>query len=194
MPPARVDRFFRGAQLVSSALLLALARRQRRAEDDGHHRRAARVGEGVFARADRLAAPSLPRRRNTIPLWVEIGAYTRDLARHAVRRLAHRAHDGPAHHEAAAGRRILRRDGRARSHSARDALGIPVSTTHTITGSIVGVGATSGSRRCAGESPGRSCGRGSSRFRRRRHGRAVLVRPARGPPAVAQGRRNREPV
>ena len=46
----------------------------------------------------------------------------RDLARHAVRRLAHRAHDGLAHHQAAAGRRVLRRDGRRDRDPARHAL------------------------------------------------------------------------
>ena len=39
--------------------------------------------------------------------------------------------------------------------------GVGVSTTHTITGAIVGVGATGGCRRCAGASPARSSGRGS---------------------------------
>ena len=46
--------------------------------------------------------------------------------------------------------------------------GIPVSTTHTITGAIVGVGATNRVRPCAGGSRAASSGRGSSRFRRRR--------------------------
>ena len=42
------------------------------------------------------------------------------------------------------------------------AFGAPISTTHTITASIMGVGATSASRRCAGESPATSSARGSS--------------------------------
>ena len=40
-------------------------------------------------------------------------------------------------------------------------LGVPVSTTHTITGAIVGVGSvTQARRRCAGASPAASSGRG----------------------------------
>ena len=32
----------------------------------------------------------------SVPFWVELGAYTRDRARHVVRRVAHRAYDGDA--------------------------------------------------------------------------------------------------
>ena len=39
-------------------------------------------------------------------------------------------------------------------------LGVPVSTTHTITGAIVGVGAAGACRRCAGTSPGHRLGLG----------------------------------
>ena len=58
-----------------------------------------------------------------------------------VRRLADREHDGHANHQAAAVRRLLRRDRGGDHDPARDQLGVPVSTTHTITGAIVGVGA-----------------------------------------------------
>jgi PiT family inorganic phosphate transporter len=45
-------------------------------------------------------------------------------------------------------------------------LGIPVSTTHTITGAIIGVGRPAVYRRCAGASPATSSSPGSSRCRR----------------------------
>ncbi|SOT39456.1 hypothetical protein F01_210081 [Burkholderia cenocepacia] len=71
-------------------------RRQRCTEDDRHHLDAAdrerlRVGH-------RRCAAGMGDRR-VLPV---------DGPRHAVRRLAHRAHDGPEDHEAQAGRRLLR--------------------------------------------------------------------------------------
>ena len=60
------------------------------------------------------------------------------------------------------------------------ALGIPVSTTHTITGSIVGVARCAAPRRCAGASPATSSGPGSSRSRPRRFVAAVFYGSACG--------------
>jgi hypothetical protein len=65
-----------------------------------------------------------------------------DRGRHDDRRLAHREDHGPAHHEVEARGRLLRGDGRRDHLFLATALGIPVSTTHTITGAIVGVGST----------------------------------------------------
>ncbi|CAA9304967.1 MAG: Probable low-affinity inorganic phosphate transporter, partial [uncultured Gemmatimonadaceae bacterium] len=98
---------------------LARARRQRRAEDDGDHRRPARRP----VRAARLRGgdrdPPLhvrrPRRRHA-PAVGRARRLHGDLARHAVRRLADRAHDGLAHHAPPAGRGLLRRDGRGDRH------------------------------------------------------------------------------
>ena len=74
-----------------------------------------------------------------MPVWVIVACYIAIGLRHAVRRLAHRQDHGPADHQAQAGRRLLRRDRRRdRRCSSPPALGIPVSTTHTITGAIVG--------------------------------------------------------
>ena len=79
----------------------------------------------------------------TIPWWIILSAHAAIGARHADGRLADRADDGQPHHEAEAVLRLLRRDGRgARRSSLASIWGIPVSTTHTITGAIVGVGAT----------------------------------------------------
>ena len=66
-----------------------------------------------------------------------------DRARHHVRRLAHREDHGAAHHQAQArwAASAPRLSGAITLFLAT-ALGIPVSTTHTITGAIVGVGAT----------------------------------------------------
>ena len=77
-----------------------------------------------------------------IPLWVVIAAYIADRAGHRVGRLAHREDDGhrgsPSSGpfggfcaETGGGIAIL----------LATSLGVPVSTTHTITGAIVGVGA-----------------------------------------------------
>ena len=63
-----------------------------------------------------------------------------DRAWDALRRLADRQNDGHQDRQAAARRRILRRDRRSDDALRGDVFGIPVSTTHTITGSIVGVG------------------------------------------------------
>ena len=80
-------------------------------------------------------------RRVPHPVLGDPGRARRDRARHAVRRLAHHPHDGLEDHQAAAGRRLRRRDRRgAISLFTATHLGVPVSTTHTITGAIVGVG------------------------------------------------------
>ena len=72
----------------------------------------------------------------------DVSCYGAIALRHAVRRLANREDHGAEDHQAAAGRRIFRRDGR-RSITLflASSLGVPVSTTHTITGAIIGVGA-----------------------------------------------------
>ena len=56
-------------------------------------------------------------------------------------RLAHHPHARPQDGEAAAGARLRGGDDRRRHHSGRQLAGIPVSTTHVISTSIMGVGA-----------------------------------------------------
>ena len=79
---------------------------------------------------------------DTIPLWVILCGARRDRAGHDGRRLAHRADDGPAHHASCrpyGG--FCAETGGATSIFIASHFGIPVSTTHTITGAISGVGA-----------------------------------------------------
>ena len=52
---------------------------------------------------------------DSLPAWVVDRLLHRDRPGHDVRRLAHRQDDGPAHHQDPPGRRLLRRDWRARS-------------------------------------------------------------------------------
>ena len=123
----------RGQHLSLPAIRLGLALfarpwRQRRAKDDGHHRRPA-----VLARSARQRIPRAVLGRDNVP--------SRHGAGNAVRRLADRAYDGVQDYPVDPDAGVLRRD-RRRDHTfAATWLGIPVSTTHTITGSIIGVGA-----------------------------------------------------
>jgi PiT family inorganic phosphate transporter len=140
--PARVDRVFRVGQLFSSALL-SLSH----GGNDAQKTMGIIVGLLVSAKAVFVGETGLLRhlyleRADTIPYWVEIGAYT------AISlgtlfggwRIVHTM-----------GTRITRlrpvsgfcaETGGALSILLATRFGIPVSTTHTITGAIVGVGAT----------------------------------------------------
>ena len=127
--PSRVDRWFRRLQLVSASLYSL-----------GHGGNDAQKTIGIIWML--LIAAGYTGADDPVPYWVVVACYVDHRPGHAVRRLAHRQDHGPAHHQDPAGRRLLRRDLRARSRcSSPPRLGIPVSTTHTITGSIVGVGA-----------------------------------------------------
>jgi len=138
----RVDRIFRPAQLVSSALLSW-------SHGGNDAQKTMGVIVGLLASTNSLFVnePGFLRHlyvpnTKSIPYWVEIGAYT------AISlgtlfggwRIVHTM-----------GTRITRlrpvggfsaETGGAIAISLATAFGIPVSTTHTITGSIVGVGAT----------------------------------------------------
>jgi PiT family inorganic phosphate transporter len=141
MAPARVDRFFRLAQLVSSAFL-SLA----------HGGNDAQKTMGIIVSLLISVKPLMATQTgfahhlyitgNSVPVWVEMMAYT------AISlgtlfggwRIVHTM-----------GSRITRlrpvggfcaETGGAMAIMLATKFGIPVSTTHTITGSIVGVGAT----------------------------------------------------
>ena len=142
MSVGRVDRVFRPAQLLSSALLSW-------SHGGNDAQKTMGVIVGLLASTNSLfvAEPGWLRHlyvpdTKVIPYWVEIGAYT------AISlgtlfggwRIVHTM-----------GTRITRlrpvggfsaETGGAIAISAATAFGIPVSTTHTITGAIVGVGAT----------------------------------------------------
>ena len=76
-----------------------------------------------------------------VPFWVVIACQAMMGLGTLVGRLAHREDHGIEDHPAHADAGILRRNRRLDHAVHRDRLGIPVSTTHTITGCIIGVGA-----------------------------------------------------
>ena len=120
--PGRVDKWFRRMQLLSAGVLQPDARRQRRAEDDGHHHRRAVRGRL------HLTVHSTCRSGSILIAHAAIGA------RHARRRLADHPDDGIEDHQAAAGERLRGRDRGRLAMLLATHFGIPVSTTHAITG------------------------------------------------------------
>jgi len=141
MAPARVDRFFRVAQLASSAMLSL-------AHGGNDAQKTMGIIFGLLVSVKPLMAGQTGWAQNLyittdgVPLWVEMSAYT------AISlgtlfggwRIVHTM-----------GSRITRltpvkgfcaETGGALAITIASHYGIPVSTTHTITGSIIGVGAT----------------------------------------------------
>src|SRR4029079_847612 len=108
--------------------LLARAWRERRAENHGDHR-------GPF-----VSTRILPRQLSCPFLGCDLlsGGYG---SRHPSRRLADCPKHGIKDYSAESHARVLRGIRRRRPFLLRRGGGVPVSTTHTITGSIVGVGA-----------------------------------------------------
>jgi len=141
-PPGRVDRIFRVAQLASSGFF-SLSH----GANDAQKTMGIIVGllvstQGYFAHQPGLLGHLYLTRGDVIPHWVEIAAYTAIALGTALGgwRIVHTM-----------GSRITRlrpvggfcaETGGALSILLATKFGIPVSTTHTITGSIVGVGAT----------------------------------------------------
>jgi inorganic phosphate transporter, PiT family len=139
---ARVDRFFRPAQLVSSALLSY-------SHGGNDAQKTMGIVVGLLVSANHLFADQtgvlhtfyLPD-NTTVPFWVEIGAYSA---------ISLGTLFGGWRIVRTMGTRITKlrpvggfcaETGGALSILIATHFGIPVSTTHTITGSIVGVGAT----------------------------------------------------
>jgi inorganic phosphate transporter, PiT family len=140
--PHRVNRFFKHAQLVSSAAF-SLAH----GGNDAQKTMGIIVGllvssQALFANQTGLLRHLHVPTAETIPYWVEIGAYTA---------IALGTLFGGWRIVNTMGSRVTRlrpvggfcaETGGALSILLATRFGIPVSTTHTITGSIVGVGAT----------------------------------------------------
>ena len=103
--PFAVDRTFRRLQFVSASLYSL-----------GHGGNDAQKTMGIITVL--LYSQGYLGGEFHVPFWVMLSCYGTMGARHADRRLAHRAHDGIAHHAAAAVPGILRRD-RRRHHAVR---------------------------------------------------------------------------
>ena len=153
--PGRVDRLFRRLQLVSAAVYSL-----------GHGTNDAQKTMGIIAGLLFATGHLGPEFR--VPVVGDPVRACGDRAGDAGRRLADRQDDGHGDHPAAPGGRLLRGDRRVAAAHRHRGRRDPVSTTHTITGAIVGVGATTRSPPCAGASRDGSSGPGFSRSRRRR--------------------------
>jgi inorganic phosphate transporter, PiT family len=140
--PARVDRVFRAAQLASSALF-SLSH----GANDAQKTMGIIVGllassNALFANQPGVLGAMYVPDAQTIPYWVEIGAYS------AISlgtlfggwRIVHTMGSRITKLRPVGG--FAAETGGALSIFIATRFGIPVSTTHTITGSIVGVGAT----------------------------------------------------
>ena len=141
MAPARVDRFFRVAQLASSAML-SLAH----GGNDAQKTMGIVVGLLVSVKPLMAAqtgwAQFMYITTDGVPLWVEMSAYT------AISlgtlfggwRIVHTMGSRITRLRPVSG--FCAETGGALAITLASHYGIPVSTTHTITGSIIGVGAT----------------------------------------------------
>ncbi|MDQ6717592.1 MAG: inorganic phosphate transporter [Gemmatimonadota bacterium] len=139
--PGRVDRVFRGAQLLSSALLS-------HAHGANDAQKTMGIMVGLLVSVKPLMAQQtgflhhLYMENDSIPLWVKMGAYS------AISlgtlfggwRIVHTLGSRITKLRPIGG--FCAETGGAMAISLATHYGIPVSTTHTITGSIVGVGAT----------------------------------------------------
>jgi PiT family inorganic phosphate transporter len=128
--PSRVDKWFRRLQLVSAG-----------AYSLGHGGNDAQKTIGIIWLL-LIATGYAPTGDASPPTWTIVSCYLAIRPGHHVRWLAHREDHGAEDHQAQARGRLLRRNRRGMTLFLATALGIPVSTTHTITGAIVGVGST----------------------------------------------------
>src|SRR5919201_2402419 len=141
-PPGRVDRIFRVAQLASSAFF-SLSH----GANDAQKTMGIIVGllvssRSLFANETGLLRHLYVTTADRIPYWVEIGAYTAIALGTLFGgwRIVHTMASRITRLRPVGG--FCAETGGALSILLATKFGIPVSTTHTITGSIVGVGAT----------------------------------------------------
>jgi PiT family inorganic phosphate transporter len=140
--PARANRFFKHAQLVSSAAF-SLSH----GANDAQKTMGIIVGllvstQGVFAAETGILRHMYVTSATTIPYWVEFGAYTAIAlgTMFGGWRIVHTLGSRVTRLRPVGG--FCAETGGALSILIATRFGIPVSTTHTVTGSIVGVGAT----------------------------------------------------
>ena len=140
--PHKVDGVFRRAQLVSAAFF-SLSH----GANDAQKTMGIIVGllvsaQTYFARETGVLRHLYLQNTNTIPFWVEIGAYTAIALGTLFGgwRIVHTMGSRITKLRPVGG--FCAETGGAMTLFLATALGIPVSTTHTITGAIVGVGAT----------------------------------------------------
>jgi inorganic phosphate transporter, PiT family len=126
--PRRVDRWFHRLQLVSAA-----AYRLGQGIND------AQKGLGIFMTA--LVSAGMLQSYH-VPYWVIICSHLAMGGGTMAGGLAHHQNHGPAHHQADPLWGLFRGNRGGHHPSGTAHFGIPVSTTHTITGAIVGVGAS----------------------------------------------------
>ena len=149
--PRRIDRVFRRGQLLSAALY-SLGHGGNDAKNGRHHLEHPRCGkyDGGHHAHSFLGAVTVPHRDGT---------------RHGVWRMADRANHGDADHQAPPVGGFAAETAGATTLAINSVAGIPVSTTHVITGAIVGVGATMKLSSVRWGIAGRILGPGCSRFR-----------------------------
>ena len=150
--PSKVNRVFRRGQLVSGGFVAFT-----------HGTNDAQKTMGIIALA-LVASGHLTADFTRPPTWVIVSAAL------AMSAGTYAAAGGSSARSARGSRRSTRRRAsrprrRARRSSGRAHFGFPVSTTHVISGSVMGAGATRGFSPSVGASPATSCSPGSSRFR-----------------------------
>ena len=150
----RLNKGFRRGQLASAAAFSL-----------GHGGNDAQKTMGIIL-AVLIAVGNLPPDAE-VPLWVVLSAHTAIALGTSLRWMADREDHGIQTHQAAACGWCGRGCAAAATLFFASAQGIPVSTTHTITGAIVGVGAARRMSAVRWRVPAGSCGRGSSRSQAR---------------------------